>query len=167
MVKRAGSDSGNGGPRSAPVPAAEFDFAAVLSIADALPMAIAFVDADLTYRFANKALSEFLECPRSRMIGRTMADILPAEVMAARRPLLAAALAGEQQWFAAEYPHPSRGPLAVQSEYLPQKDAAGRVTGIIIIAKTKNASGNISTNITIINHNNNNYIHFVISASCL
>ena len=134
MAKRAGSDSTGKGPRpAAPPAAAEFDFAQVLSIADALPMAIAFVDTDLRYRFANKALSEFLETPRSRMIGYTMHDVLPAEVMAARAPMLAGALAGERQWFAADYPHPSRGPLAIQSEYLPQKDAEGRVAGIIII----------------------------------
>ena len=38
-------------------------------------------------------------------------------------PLIAAALAGERQWFAAEYDHPSRGTVAVQTQYLPQAEA--------------------------------------------
>jgi PAS domain S-box-containing protein len=145
MAKRAGSDSSAAGPQpgpalaTAPSPAplepGQFDFAQVLSIADALPMAIAFVDTDLRYRFANKALSDFLEKPRSQMIGRTMHEVLPPEVMADRRPMIEAALAGERQWFAADFPHQSRGRLAIQTEYLPQKDAEGRLTGIIIIVQ--------------------------------
>ena len=143
-TKRGSESSARGGQASPPPPPPSppsppppdaFDFAQVLVIADALPMAIAYVDPSLTYRFANKALSEFLETPRSRMIGRTMAEVLPPEVMAARRPMLDAALAGERQWFAAEYPHPSRGNLAIQTEYLPQHGPDGRLAGIIVIVQ--------------------------------
>ena len=41
-----------GGDTAAPA----FDFAAVLAIADALPMALAYVDSGLRYRFVNQAL---------------------------------------------------------------------------------------------------------------
>ena len=62
-----------------------------------------------------------------------MDEVLAPEVMAARRPMIEAAVAGERQWFAADYDHPERGPLALQSEYMPQTDARGRVLGVIMI----------------------------------
>ena len=110
-----------------------FDFGQMLAIADALPMALAFVDAGLRYRFVNQTLAEFIARPRSELIGRTMAEVLDAKVMADRKPMLDAALAGERVWFAADYEHPTRGPLAIQSDYLPQVDAEGAVFGIVIL----------------------------------
>ena len=96
-------------------------------------MALALVDAELRYRFVNQALAEFVERPRGELIGRTMAEILTPQVMADRRPMLDAALAGERVWFAADYDHPGRGMLAIQSEYLPQLGADGKVSGIMIL----------------------------------
>ncbi|MEO8142374.1 MAG: PAS domain-containing protein [Sphingomicrobium sp.] len=110
-----------------------FDFAAVLAIADALPMALAYVDAGLRYRFVNQALADFLERPRADLLGRTMGEVLDPRAMADRRPMLDAALAGERVWFAAEYDHPSRGHLAIQSEYLPQFAADGSVSGLMLL----------------------------------
>ncbi len=133
MARRASSDSSGRGPGRVTAEVASFEFSQVLTIADALPMAITYVDTSLKYRFANKAHSELLGRPRSEYIGKGMAEILPAEVMDARRPMLEAALEGERQWFAADYPHPDRGTLATQSEYLPQTGPDGRVTGLIIV----------------------------------
>jgi len=110
-----------------------FNFAQVLSIADALPMALAFVDTKLRYRFVNQALADFIERPRTEIIGGTMGELLDAKVMADRKPMLDAALAGQRTWFAADYEHPTRGPLAIQSDYLPQVDAEGEIFGIVIL----------------------------------
>ena len=110
-----------------------FDFGQVLAVADALPVALAFVDRDLTYRFVNRALAEFFELPRGELLGLTMADILSPAAMADRKPLLDAALAGERQWFAADYDHPTRGRLAIQSEYLPQAGPDGTVFGLVLM----------------------------------
>ncbi len=110
-----------------------FDFAQVLAIADALPVAIAFVDRELRYRFVNQALADFLERPRGEMLGQAMGDILTPAAMADRQPLLDAALAGERQWFAADFDHPTRGPLAIQSEYLPQVGPDGDVFGLVLL----------------------------------
>ena len=132
MAGSGKSDSVAGGVEPEPPPA-PFDFTQILGIADALPMAIGFVDPTLTYRFCNRAYAELFDRPRAEIIGRNIEDLLPEVVLAPRRPLLKAALAGERQWFASDYAHPSRGPLAVQSEYLPQADAQGRVTGLILV----------------------------------
>ncbi|MES2905379.1 MAG: PAS domain-containing protein [Pseudomonadota bacterium] len=113
--------------------APSFDFAQMLGIADALPMALAFVDTELRYRFVNQALADLIELPRGEMLGRTMDEVLSPEVMAVRRPMLDAALAGERTWFAADYEHPTRGMLAIQSEYLPQFAPDGSVNGLILL----------------------------------
>ncbi len=110
-----------------------YEFPQVLAIADALPMALAFVDTSLRYRFVNRALADFIGIPRAEMLGRTMAEILDPRVMADRRPMLDAALAGERVWFAADYDHPDRGMLAIQSEYLPQLRPDGTVYGLMIL----------------------------------
>ena len=110
-----------------------FDFSQTLAIADALPMGIAFVDREHRYRFLNKALAEFFERPRSEILGATMEEILGKEAMKVRGPMLAAALAGERQYFVADYDHPSRGPLTVQADYLPQVHGDGHVAGVVII----------------------------------
>jgi PAS domain S-box-containing protein len=119
--------------RVKPAATPDFDFTTALAIADALPIALAYVDASLTYRFVNTGLAELLERPRAELLGRTMGEVLDAKVMADRRPMLEAALAGERVWFAADYAHPSRGPLAIQSEYLPQFAPDGTVSGLMIL----------------------------------
>ncbi len=111
-----------------------FNFAGILAIADALPMPIAYLDEQQRYLFINKAFAEFFERPRSKILGLTVRELLGDEIYAVRKPLFDAAYAGERQWFAADFPHPTRGPLAIQAEYIPQvspgrKGALGRRPG--------------------------------------
>ncbi|WP_118858274.1 PAS domain S-box protein [Sphingomonas mesophila] len=113
--------------------AENFNFAQALSIADALPMGMAFVGTDHRYRFVNRALADFFDMERSAMLGRSMDELLGAEAMKLRAPILAAALAGERQFFVGEYEHPSRGRLTVQSDYLPQVREDGSVNGVVIL----------------------------------
>jgi PAS domain S-box-containing protein len=128
-MAKATPDSSAG---SAAMPAV-YDFAQVLSIADALPMPIAFLDLDRRYRFVNKAFADFFERPRGKLLGRTAEEVLGAEVYGLRKPMFDAAYGGERQWFAADFPHPTRGPLAVQAEYIPQCAPGGEVSGIVAI----------------------------------
>jgi PAS domain S-box-containing protein len=114
----------------------EFDFSQVLTIADALPMLVASVGPDQRYRFVNRAFSDFFKRPRREILGRTMAEVMGPDAYAMREGLIRAALAGERQWFAAEYPHPSRGMLAVQTEYLPQRAGPdGPVQGLVVLVQ--------------------------------
>jgi PAS domain S-box-containing protein len=132
MAERGGTESRR--PRSRAREAGEpLGFSQVLAVADALPMGLAFVDRDHRYRFLNRSLADFFEQPRDAILGRTMDEMLGPEAMAQRLPILNAALAGERQWFTADYDHPSRGTLCVQSDYLPQTNADGTVAGVIIL----------------------------------
>jgi PAS domain S-box-containing protein len=112
-----------------------FDFASILGVADAIPTMIAFCDPSLRYHFVNRALADWLVTPRSEILGRTMRETLGEDVFALREPMLQAALGGERQWFATEYMHPSRGQLAVQTEYIPQVSPDGTVRGLIMLVE--------------------------------
>jgi len=129
MARKAEKDEGERGG----VGPGTLDFGQMLAIGDALPMGLAFVDTELRYRLANHALADFLDRQRDDIIGRTMAEVLGPKVMADRKPMLDSALAGERVWFAADYDHPTRGTLAIQSEYLPQRGPDGKLFGIAIL----------------------------------
>ena len=113
MARRAASESGGAGAGESPPPPG---FAQVLGIADTLPMPIALLDRERRYAFCNRAFADFFERPRAQILGRTVRELLGEDLYRVRRPMLDAAFAGERQWFVADFPHPSRGPLAIQAE---------------------------------------------------
>ena len=112
---------------------AGFDFSAILAIADAIPVMIAYVDNRQIYRFVNRTLADWFERPRADILGKTVRDVLGDAAYAQREPMIAAALAGKPQRFSVEFEHPTRGPLAVQSEYIPQFGPDGAVRGMIML----------------------------------
>jgi len=128
---------GSAGPASDLLPdfAAAIDFSQILGVADALPIMIGFIDRDERYIFVNRALADWFERPRKDILGRRMNEMLGEEDYRARKPLFDAALAGERQFFAADFHHPTRGLLAVQADYVPQRDAEGNVVGMILLVQ--------------------------------
>ena len=62
-------------PHAAREPA-PFDFGAVLGIADAIPMMIAYLDVHQRYRFVNRALADWFDRPRADILGRTMHEVI-------------------------------------------------------------------------------------------
>jgi len=133
MPRSGGSISSN----EPVVPPADgaFDFAGIRAVADMLPVMVAFVDRDCRYRFVNKPMSDWFELPRHEMLGKTMRELLGDEAWAQREPLVASALKGDRKFFAADFNHKSRGSLAVQTDYMPWKDEAGNVHGLIILVQ--------------------------------
>ena len=112
-----------------------FDFASVLAISDALPVMIAYCDASLHYRFINRALADWFERPRGEILGKSVREVLGEAAYPIREPMLNAALGGERQWFAIDYDHPARGPLTVQTEYIPQLASDGSVAGLVMLVE--------------------------------
>jgi PAS domain S-box-containing protein len=109
------------------------DFAGILAIADSLPVMIAYLDRDLRYRFLNRTLADWLEQPRRSVLGRTMREVVGEAAYEFRKPMVEAALAGEEQWFIADFDHVSRGKLTVQAHYVPHRNTKGKVVGIILV----------------------------------
>jgi PAS domain S-box-containing protein len=143
MSRGGGSKPGKPAPAGRPIdardapgelqlPAEMFSPLGVLALADVLPVMTAYVDRDLRYRFLNKPLADWFEKPRSEILGKTLREVLGEAAYAMREPLIAAALAGEPQYFASDFDHPTRGALAVQTNYVPwEKD--GEVKGVVIV----------------------------------
>jgi PAS domain S-box-containing protein len=109
------------------------DFTAMLAIADILPVMVAYVDTSLVYRFVNKPLAEWLGRPRKDILGKAVREIIGDEPFGQRESLYQVALGGERTFYASEFEHPTRGHVAVQSDYVPWADAKGEVRGIIIL----------------------------------
>jgi len=101
------------------LPAEMFTGPGLLALADLLPVMTAYFDRDLRLQFINKSFAEWLEQPRGSMLGRTMEEVTGSDAFAHRQPMVEAALAGERQFFVADFQHPTRGMLAAQTEYVP------------------------------------------------
>ncbi len=105
----------------------------ILALGDLVPLMLAYVDRDFVYRFLNKAMAEWFEEPRHDLLGRSMREVLGETAWAHREPLLQAVLAGERQFFVADMQHDTRGPVAVQVQYIPWQTPQGRVEGVVVI----------------------------------
>ncbi|MDP9162921.1 MAG: PAS domain-containing protein [Pseudomonadota bacterium] len=115
--------------------AVAFDAQAMLAVADALPVMIAFLDTDERYRFINRPLAEWFERPRSEILGRTVREVMGEDHYAHRRDEIGKVLAGEPSFVAVTIDHPTRGPLAIQTNYRPHFDAEGTVIGALCVAQ--------------------------------
>ncbi len=122
-------------PAPPPRPAVPFDFSALIAIADSLPVMVAYCDTGQIYRFCNRPIAEWFERPRDQILGHRVREIMGEAAYAVRQPAIEAALAGERQWFAAGFDHPTRGPLTTQAEYVPHLDGEGRVVGLVMIVQ--------------------------------
>ena len=111
------------------------DFHSMLAIADLLPVMTAYYDRDLILRFVNKPFADWFERPRRAILGKHSRDIIGEEAFNERVPMIEQALKGERTFFAAEFDHPTRGPTAIQSDYVPWADSSGEIRGIIVLVK--------------------------------
>ena len=111
----------------------KLDFSAMLAIADILPVMVCTLDRERCYRFVNKPYAEWMERPRSALLGRSLTEVIGEEAAAYREPMIEAALGGEAQYFVTDYEHPTRGRVAVQTSYVPWKGSDGQALGIICL----------------------------------
>jgi PAS domain S-box-containing protein len=142
MADRGRSDEdSDSAPLSAPAPVpgmmrdGSVDFAGMLAVADMVPTMIAYIDRHQRFRFVNKPLADWFERPRAEILGRTLRELVGDDGYAERVPLLEAALAGERQYFASSLAHPTRGVVALQTDYVPWANGDGQVHGIVILAQ--------------------------------
>ena len=123
-------------PQASPgsLPPEMFSPGGMFAIADLLPVMCAYVDRDLKYCFLNKPYADWLEKPRGEILGRTLREIIGEAAFAARKPLIEAALAGERKFFATDFDHETRGPVALQIDYVPWTvPGAEAVQGLIVL----------------------------------
>ena len=102
------------------------------NIADALPVLIAFVDRDYTYRFANKTYEDWFGVPADRVIGRRIPDLLASGDFEDRRPHLEGALAGREARFELPWPHLDGRGREAEIRYIPRTAIDGGIDGFHI-----------------------------------
>jgi PAS domain S-box-containing protein len=108
-------------------------------ITDALPVLIAFIGADLVYRFANKAYEDWFFLPPDQVVGRDVRDLLSPQAFAAREPFLRRVLAGEAVTFELDWPHRDGGHRVAEIRYLPRRSVEGRVDGYHVFVQDVSA----------------------------
>jgi PAS domain S-box-containing protein len=100
-------------------------------VTDALPVLIAFVDAEQRYRFNNKAYEEWFGVPRQAVYGRHLTDVLGAEAYETIRSHVEKALSGQEVRYEAWVPYRGTGKRYISAAYIPRKGLDGRVEGFV------------------------------------
>jgi PAS domain S-box-containing protein len=101
----------------------------IRQITDAMPVLIAYVDADQRYRFLNSAHRELFGRPRRQMLGRRIAEVVGAGSYATIRPYADRALRGERVSFEAEVSFEPDRRQVIAADFVPHEDIDGRILG--------------------------------------
>ncbi len=104
-------------------------------ITNALPVLIAYVDADLRYRFNNDAYRAWFGVSPGEAFGRHIREVAGEEFFQAARPHLERALSGERVRCALDVETAAGRPLSVEAVYVPDLGGHdGKVRGIYVLA---------------------------------
>jgi PAS domain S-box-containing protein len=105
----------------------------VRTVTDNLPGMVAYWDAGLRCRFANRFFLDWHHRGNSQMMGAHMPDVLGAQQFAESRPYVEAALGGEPQGFASRLQWPSGEISHTWVNYIPDVDEAAQVRGFFVL----------------------------------
>jgi PAS domain S-box-containing protein len=100
-------------------------------ITDALPVLVAYVDADHRYRFVSAAYERWFGRSKAEVVGKHVEEVLGAEAYNAIRAHVAQALSGTTVTFQAELPYLHRGTRCIEGSYIPQFADDGKVAGYV------------------------------------
>jgi diguanylate cyclase (GGDEF)-like protein/PAS domain S-box-containing protein len=106
--------------------------ARMLSIADALPVLVSYIDRDFRYHFVNSRYEDHFGLDKSFFIGKTVHDVLGDTAYAVYRPFLERGLLGEAQEFEIES-HAGTRAVHFFVKLIPQYDAHDHVAGFHFI----------------------------------
>jgi PAS domain S-box-containing protein len=104
------------------------------TVTDTLPGRVAYWDADLRCRFANRGFYEWFGRTPEQVMGHTLTEIFGAEHLATIRPMMEATLAGEAQHFERESRHANGALFVHQVHYLPDQTESGTTRGLYVMA---------------------------------
>lgn len=101
---------------------------------NALPVLIAYIDADERYRFNNRAYEDWLGVPYQSLEGQFLSQALGADIYQIIQPYLHQALKGESTTFEVEFPNSDRAYRWVSVSYQPDIQA-GKVQGCFALTQ--------------------------------
>ncbi|HEX2861955.1 MAG TPA: PAS domain S-box protein, partial [Lacunisphaera sp.] len=100
-------------------------------VTDNAPVLLVRTDRRHRYTFVNRAYAERYGFQPGQMIGMSVPDAVGPAAYASFRPHMEEALAGGRVEFEMEMPHDQLGQSWIHVIYVPEKDADGRVTGVL------------------------------------
>lgn len=98
-------------------------------VMDALPVLIAYCDADCVYRFCNAAYEDWFGLQRNEVVGHRLVDVLGRDACRKFEPHIRRVLAGEQVQFEQELSFKYGPSRHVHVEYVPHEDESTAVVG--------------------------------------
>ncbi len=105
----------------------------VRAVTDNLPGMVAYWDAALRCRFANRYFREWYGRSNEEMMGAYMQEVVGAAEYADDAPYVQAALGGEAQGFAGQLRWPSGDTSHTWINYIPDRDETGAVKGFFVL----------------------------------
>lgn len=103
------------------------------TVADVLPVLIAYVGRDHVYRFANRTYEAWFGVPPERIVGRTLEQYLGARHFARRRTYVDRVLAGEEVRFDDEFQDRHGAHRHIHFHYIPRRSEDGTVSGFYLL----------------------------------
>lgn len=104
-----------------------------MRIADAVPVALVYVDTGGRVRYVNTCLARWLNCNPTRLLGRRLAAILGLRLYRAQRSQLQMALAGSRSNGEYATVLPQRGHCHLALTYIPDRVADGHIAGCSLL----------------------------------
>jgi PAS domain S-box-containing protein len=103
----------------------------VRTVTDHVPGLVSYWDRDLVCRYANAAYGVWFGRPSAEIQGLTLKQVLGDALFGTVEPEVRAALGGERRTFERFLTSPSGEVTPMLVNYVPDRDAAGRVVGIV------------------------------------
>ncbi|MBQ5947580.1 PAS domain-containing protein [Massilia sp. ST3] len=103
------------------------------TVTDNLPALVGYWDAERRCRFANRPYLDWLGRSEEDALGRTAAELLPAEQLAQISPFLDGVLAGTPQTFERTLSRPGGASIHALSNFIPDIDEHGAVRGYYML----------------------------------
>jgi PAS domain S-box-containing protein len=102
-------------------------------ITGSLPQPMAFVDAQYRYQAVNEVYSELFGVTPGEIVNRSVADFLGEEAFTNKiKPHIDRCLSGEKVTYRIHTLFPKVGRRWMEMHYVPYRDEAGRVTGMVV-----------------------------------
>ena len=109
--------------------------AEIMTITDALPVLIGYVDQDERYRFNNRYYESWFGQSPEWLYGKHLIEVVGERAYNERREQIRAALDGTPMVFEAYMPHQDGRPRHALMHYLPRHDAEGQVQGFFVLCQ--------------------------------
>ncbi len=102
-------------------------------VIDNTPALISYVGTDFRYRLINRAYELWFGHPAEEIVGKTMLEVLGAEVWRGIEPSIRAAMGGEQRSLEGPILHRDGGERWISATYTPDVDPSGVVQGVVVM----------------------------------